>query len=110
MAWSAKPGRTLRYALLLCLLAAALIILLRISRTRASQASSPAVNPVSLSETRNMLGTYLTLTVVDEKLYSPAPAPPSQAPRRSRSRSSRAPVSTRWKAIAAPATASTTSR
>ncbi len=66
MAWSAKPGRTLRYALLLCLLAAALIILLRISRTRASQASSPAVNPVSLSETRNMLGTYLTLTVVDE--------------------------------------------
>jgi len=59
-----SSGRTLGYALILCLLAFALVI------TRPPQASSPAANqagnPVSVSETRNMLGTYLTLTVVAE--------------------------------------------
>jgi thiamine biosynthesis lipoprotein len=70
-----SPARTLWYVLALCLLAFALII------ARPPQAAGPAANPalrtlspqderagnpVSISETRRMLGTCLTLTVVAE--------------------------------------------
>ena len=65
-----SSGRTLWYALVLCLLAFALVIVASLSRTRPPQASRPAANPagnpVSISETRSALGTYLTLTVVAE--------------------------------------------
>ena len=70
MAWKAKSGRTLWSALLLCLLASALVIGVCFRVTRSSQlfrqAENPGAHPVSISETRSMLGTYLTLTVVDE--------------------------------------------
>jgi thiamine biosynthesis lipoprotein len=70
VAGKAKSGSTLRYALLLCLLASALIIAVCLSLTRSPQAfrpaENPAAHPVSISETRSMLGTYLTLTVVAE--------------------------------------------
>jgi thiamine biosynthesis lipoprotein len=51
-----SSGRTLWYALALCLLAFALVTIAR----------RPPANPVSISETRSMLGTYVTLTVVAE--------------------------------------------
>ena len=61
---------TLRYALVLCLLAFALVIALTLSRTRLRAASAPganpAANPLTVSETRSMLSTDLTLTVVAE--------------------------------------------
>ena len=54
----------------MCLLALALVMTATLSRIRplqaAGSAANPAGNPVSISETRNMLGTYVTLTVVAE--------------------------------------------
>jgi thiamine biosynthesis lipoprotein len=67
VAFKAKSGRVLWYALPLCALASALVIAVGLSRTKAFRpASNPPGNPVSISETRSMLGTYLTLTVVSE--------------------------------------------
>jgi len=63
-----SSNSTLGYALVLCLLAFALVIGATLSRTRPPQASRPAAtpasNPVSISETRGMLGTRVALTVV----------------------------------------------
>jgi thiamine biosynthesis lipoprotein len=62
-------SRTLWYALALSLLAVAFAIVVSLGRTRpqtSTPAAKPAGKPVSVSETRSMLGTYITLTVVAE--------------------------------------------
>lgn len=65
-----SSGRMAWYALALCLLAIALVITATLSRIpplhAAGSAANPAGNLVTVSETRNMLSTYLTLTVVAE--------------------------------------------
>jgi thiamine biosynthesis lipoprotein len=54
----------------LCLFALAFVLVAAVSGIRPPQAAGSAANPagnsVSISETRNMLGTYVTLTVVAE--------------------------------------------